>query len=99
MFQRLMKKWGVGWLQLVLILCTFALGGSLCGYLAKLLMPFTGIGRGAFWVVVYIIIVTILWPVCVLAISILTGQFPFFKKYIHKIGKRMFSSKRSQPRS
>lgn len=95
MFDRLKKKWGVGGVQLFLILCTFALGGSLCGYLAKLVMPITGIERGALWVFVYILLVTLLWPVCVLAISVLTGQFPFFIKYIRKIGRRMFSSKKS----
>jgi hypothetical protein len=94
-----MKKWGVGWLQLVLILCTFALGGSLCGYVAKLLMHYTGIGRGVVWIIIYILLVTILWPICVLIISILTGQFPFFRNYIRKIGKRIFSSKRTQNHS
>lgn len=94
MLERLKKKWGVGGVQLVLILFTFALGGSLCGYLARLVMPVTGIGRGALWVIVYILLVTILWPVCVLAISVLTGQFPFFLKYIRKIGARLFSSKK-----
>lgn len=97
MFDRLKKKWGVGGVQLVIILCTFAVGGSLCGYLGRLVMSLTDIKRGALWVIVYILLVTILWPVCVLAISLLTGQFPFFIKYIRKIGRRMFSSKsRSQ---
>lgn len=97
MFDRLKKKWGVGGVQLVIILCTFAVGGSLCGYLGRLVMSLTDIERGALWVIVYILLVTILWPVCVLAISLLTGQFPFFIKYIRKIGRRMFSSKsRSQ---
>lgn len=94
MFSRLQKKWGVGGFQLLLILCTFALGGSLCGYLGKLLMSVTGIDRGPLWIIIYILVVTILWPVCVLGISILTGQFRFFLAYIKKIGNRMFSSKR-----
>jgi hypothetical protein len=99
MFNRLKKKWGVGGFQLILIIATFALGGSLCGYLGKLLLQLTGIERGVLWIVLYILLVTILWPVCVLAISILTGQFSFFLAYIKKIGKRLFSSKGSRSRS
>ena len=99
MFDRLKKKWGVGGLQLILILCTFAVGGSLCGYLGKLLMQVTGIERGVLWIILYILLVSILWPVCVLGISVITGQFTFFLSYIRKIGKRLFSSKRSREHS
>lgn len=84
---------------MLLILCTFALGGSLCGYLGKMLMSLTGIDRGPLWVVLYILLVTLLWPMCVLAISLLTGQFRFFLAYIKKIGKRMFASKRQTQKS
>jgi hypothetical protein len=35
MFEKLRQKWKVNVLQLVLILCTFAIGGSLTGYAAK----------------------------------------------------------------
>ncbi|HAE13846.1 MAG TPA: hypothetical protein DCG24_06410, partial [Bacteroidetes bacterium] len=38
---------------------------------------------------VYIVLVTLLWPLCVLAISIVTGQFTFFRAYIRKIIARM----------
>lgn len=93
MFQKLQAKWKVNGLSLILILITFATGGSLCGYLGKKLMNFTGIDKGILWLVLYIIAITILWPLCVLAISIPLGQFPFFKRYIGRIFSR-FSGKR-----
>lgn len=93
MFQKLQAKWKVNGLSLILILITFATGGSLCGYLGKKVMNLTNIDKGVLWFILYIIIITILWPLCVLAISIPLGQFPFFKKYIGKIFAR-FSGKK-----
>lgn len=93
MFERLKEKWGVTAWGLTLILITFAVGGSLCGYLAKKLMGWTSIEQGAGWVVLYLILVTALWPLCVLFISLFTGQFLFFRKYVAKLGRRMFGKK------
>ena len=88
MFEKLKEKWGVGPTQLVVILCTFAIGGSLSGYLAKLIMG-SSAGQGALWWVLYVVVVTIIWPCCVLGVSVLTGQFSFFKNYLIKLGSRM----------
>lgn len=55
-------------------------------------MNLTGLDKGVLWFVLYIIILTIIWPLCVLIISIPLGQFSFFKKYIAKIFSR-FSGK------
>jgi hypothetical protein len=35
--------------------------------------------------VLYIVFITLLWPLCVLLISIPLGQFSFFKKYVGKL--------------
>jgi len=88
MFERLKDKWGVGALQLILILCTFAIGGSLSGYLAKKIMGSTE-GAGILWWFAYILVVTILWPLCVLSVSTIFGQYKFFIKYLKKMGQRM----------
>ena len=96
MLNKLKEKWGVGPLQLVLILCTFAIGGSLSGYLAKLVMG-TNDGFGMLWLMLYIVVVTLLWPFCVLGVSIFFGQFPFFKKYLAKMGRRIGLIKKEQP--
>ncbi|MBL7744412.1 MAG: hypothetical protein JNN00_13135 [Chitinophagaceae bacterium] len=89
MFDHLQRKWKASGLQVLLILCTFAIGGSLTGYAGKKIMNVLDIEQQWLWVVVYIIIITILWPVAVLLVSIFFGQFRFFAGYLRKIGKRM----------
>lgn len=89
MFNKLKNKWGVSWIRLILILCTFAIGGSLCGYLGRKVMLLLPIDKGVLWWVLYIIIITLLWPLCVLVVSIVTGQFAFFKNYLNKMAIRM----------
>lgn len=89
MFERLQKKWKVDGLQVVLILCTFAIGGSLTGYVGRKLMNFFAIEQNWIWIVVYILVVTILWPVAVLLVSIFFGQFRFFMSYLGKMGRRI----------
>jgi formyltetrahydrofolate-dependent phosphoribosylglycinamide formyltransferase len=88
MFQKLQRKWKVNGTSLLLFLVTFALGGSACGWVGKKLMMFTGLDKGLLWVIVYVIVLTIIWPVCVLLISIPMGQFSFFKGYIGKLLRR-----------
>lgn len=85
MFEKLKNRWKVNGLNLVLIVATFALGGSLCGYAGRKLLLLTGLDKGVAWIVLYILLVTLLWPLCVLLISIPLGQFRFFKNYIIKI--------------
>jgi len=88
MFSRLQQKWKVtGW-QLTLILCTFALGGSLCGYFTRLLIQPIGIDNAFLYGTLYFILLTLLWPLCVLTISIPLGQYPFFRNYLRKMGSR-----------
>lgn len=72
-------------LNLMLILSTFALGGSLCGYAGRKLLLLTGLEKGAIWLICYVLLVTLLWPVSVLLISVPLGQFSFFKNYINRI--------------
>ncbi len=93
MFQKLQDKWKVSGTDFLLIFLTFAIGGSLCGIAAKKMMSFTGIDNGLLWLVVYIIILTIIWPLCVLLVSMPLGQFRFFKKYLLKIAGRFKGQK------
>ena len=85
MFQKLQAKWKVSAGRLALVIATFAIGGSLCGYVGRKLMGFTNIDKGVLWILLYILLVTILWPVAVLLVSIPLGQFVFFKKYLKNI--------------
>ena len=89
MFERLQKKWKVKGVQLFLILCTFTIGGSLTGFVGKKIMNVLSVSQDWLWAILYILIVTLLWPLAVLLVSIPFGQFPFFINYIRKIGARM----------
>jgi uncharacterized membrane protein YwzB len=90
MFEKLQNKWKVTALQLFLILCTFALGGSACGYLGRRILKFLQIENDAIYIFAYVFVITLLWPICVVIVSIPLGQFKFFKNYLAKIKNRMF---------
>jgi hypothetical protein len=86
MFNGLKNKWKVSWLNFVLIFCTFAIGGSLTGYVTrKLFKAFIPLEAGFFKGLLYIIVLTIIWPFMVLFISLFFGQFRFFKNYVGKL--------------
>ncbi len=89
MLAKLQAKWKVNGWNLLLILTTFALGGSLCGFVGRKLLLLTGLEKGVAWVVAYIIVMTLIWPFCVLLVSIPLGQFAFFKRYITRIMNKM----------
>ena len=93
MFEGLQKKWKVSAGRLLLILITFALGGSATGYLGKKLMSLLGIENLWLYVPIYIIVITIIWPLMVIIVSIPFGQFNFFKSYITKLGRRITGRK------
>ena len=89
MFDKLKQKWKVSGLQLGLILCTFAIGGSLTGFVGKKIMNFLAIEQDWIWAIVYFLLITLIWPVAVLLVSMPFGQYRFFKIYIRKIGVKM----------
>ena len=92
MLKHLQQRWKVKGVKFILIICTFAFGGSLCGYAGRKILGLTGFS-GSVWVVIYIIVITLLWPLCVLVVSIPFGQFQFFKNYLIKIKNKMFGIK------
>ena len=90
MFKKLRAKWKVkGW-ELLLIISIFAIGGSICGYAARKILLISGLEKNFIWVLLYIVLITILWPLIVIIVSIPFGQLAFFLKYIQKIGTRIF---------
>ncbi len=89
MLDKLKQRWKVNTLNLVLVIVTFALGGSFCGYLGRKILGATSLDKGALWVILYILLITLLWPFCVLLFSIPLGQFSFFKTYLSKIWNKM----------
>jgi formyltetrahydrofolate-dependent phosphoribosylglycinamide formyltransferase len=88
------EKWKVNNTELVLIISTFALGGSLCGYTGRKLLSYVTLNTGFFYYVVYFVLITFLWPLCVLVVSIPLGQFGFFKNYLRRIRSKLMKSKK-----
>jgi hypothetical protein len=88
MLDKLKSKWGVNALQLTLILLTFAIGGTLCarvgGYVLRLIFE----DKNLYYWLLYVPMLTILWPSCVILVSIFTGQYRFFMNYLAKMGRR-----------
>jgi hypothetical protein len=93
MFKKLQQKWGVSPRRLLLILITFAVGGSLTGWIGKKIMPFLDIKSMALYIPVYLIIITLIWPVMVILVSIPMGQFHFFTIYLGRLFRRITGNK------
>lgn len=89
MFDKLKQKWKVSGLELILIICTFAIGGSVTGFAGKKIMNLLAIEQDWLFAIIYILLITIIWPLAVIIVSIPLGQFSFFIKYIRKIGVKM----------
>ena len=85
MLKKLQQKWKVDGKNLILILISFAIGGSVCARLGEKIIALFQLEKNFFWYFLYLIIVTILWPICVIVISIPFGQFVFFRSYVKKI--------------
>ena len=96
MFEKLQNKWKVSGPRLALIIATFAIGGSLTGYVGKKIMNLLSIQQDWLWAIIYILIITILWPIAVLIVSIPFGQFRFFQKYIQKIGNKIWGGQKGK---
>jgi len=95
MLERLQKKWKVkGW-QLLIIMIIFALGGSLTGYVGRILMKFFEIETVALYIIIYVVLITFIWPFAVILVSIPFGQFSFFRRYIIRMGHRLFTKQKN----
>jgi len=96
MFARLQQKWKVGPLQIVLILTCFALGGCLTGYTAKKIMDVLPVEEDWLWMIIYILLVTLIWPIAVLFVSFFFGQLKFFRGYVTRLGHKIGIVRSSQ---
>lgn len=93
MLHRLKERWNVSWGGFTLIFITFALGGSACARLGNWLLSFVLSEKTAVYWLLYIPLISLLWPVCVLVISIPLGQFYFFRNYLRRIGRKLFGQR------
>ena len=94
MFRRLQEKWKLNGVRLALVLVTFALGGSLTGYAGRKILTIIDPPGTFLYLLIYIPVITLVWPLMVLLVSIPFGQFPFFRAYIYRLGGRLFSRSR-----
>ena len=95
MLKKLQQKWKVDGKNLILILISFAIGGSVCARLGEKIIALFQLEKNFFWYFLYLIIVTILWPICVIVISIPFGQFVFFRSYVKKIFDKILGKQHS----
>ena len=93
MLKKIQKKWGVNKWQLFLIITTFALGGSTCAKIGKQILNYVEIEGRMGWWTIYILLLFLLWPMCVITISIPLGQFKFFKNYLGRVFNRLTGKK------
>ncbi|WP_290798768.1 phosphoribosylglycinamide formyltransferase [Flavihumibacter sp. UBA7668] len=89
MFDKLQQKWKVNGWQLTAVLCTFAIGGSLTGIAGRRILALLPVEHPVGWTILYIIVMTLIWPFMVLVVSIPFGQFPFFRNYLSRIFRKM----------
>ena len=95
MLKKLQENWKVDGKNLILILISFAIGGSVCARLGEKIIAMFQLEKSFLWYFLYLIIVTILWPICVVVISIPFGQFVFFKSYVKKLFYKLLGKKNS----
>lgn len=89
MFEKLKLKWKVeSNLQLILILCTFAVTGTLTAYISGEITAWVGFTDQTFWLWKLLLRMSILifgYQVIILVVSFFFGQFRFFWNYEKKI--------------
>lgn len=93
MLNKLKQRWKVNGWGLFLIITTFALGGSACARIGKKILDLLDLEKGFLWTLTYIILITLLWPICVLIISVPLGQFAFFKGYLLRVFRKLIGKK------
>jgi hypothetical protein len=94
MFENLKKKWKVDNRQLILILCTFAVTGTLTAYISRGITSWVGFTDETFWGWKFILRLSIL--LFGYQVIILIGQFRFFWNYEKKILQWMGVMKKSK---
>ena len=88
MFEKLKAKWKVDGTQLFLILCTFAVTGTLTAWISRSLPGWLGFTDETHWgwkLLVRLIVLIFGYQVIILIVSVFFGQFKFFWNYEKKI--------------
>ncbi|PKQ65502.1 diacylglyceryl transferase [Labilibaculum filiforme] len=100
MFEKLKKRWEItSNIQLILILITFSLTGSLSVMVRKPVFEFLSIGPDTnllIKIILSILIITPSYQVLLIIVGSLLGQFRFFWKFEKKMLSRFSSKKKRQ---
>jgi len=96
MLDKLKAKWKVSLPRLIIILCTFAIGGSLAGLLAKKVINQMALEQDWLYGPLYIIVVTLIWPLSVITVSVPLGQFSFFSRYLRNMAVKLGLKKKAE---
>ena len=79
MFERLKAKWKVNGTQLFLILCTFAVTGTLTAYISRSITSWVGFNEETFWLwkaLLRIVVLLFGYQVIILVVSFFLDNFP-----------------------
>jgi formyltetrahydrofolate-dependent phosphoribosylglycinamide formyltransferase len=101
MFKKLQQKWKVGGLQLFLILCTFAVTGSLTAFISERITIWVGFDENTLFAWKILLRLSILifgYQFIILAVSFFFGQFSFFWNYEKRILTKMGLIKKKAPK-
>jgi formyltetrahydrofolate-dependent phosphoribosylglycinamide formyltransferase len=102
MFKKLQQKWKVGGIQLILILCTFAVTGSLTAFISERITTWVGFDENtlfAWKILLRLCILIFGYQFIILAVSFFFGQFSFFWNYEKKILTKMGFIKGKAPKT
>lgn len=92
MLNKLQQKWNVSSIQLLLILCTFAVTGTSTAVISRYITGWVGFDENTFWVwklLLRIFMLVFGYQVILMIVAFFFGQFPFFWNYEKKILRRM----------
>jgi hypothetical protein len=93
--ERLQKKWGVDFKQMVIILIVFACTGTTIMFLKKPVVAFfVGDGeKSILFSILYFVLILPIYNLFLLIYGFLFGQFNFFWEYEKKFFRRMTGKK------
>lgn len=101
MFERLQAKWKVSGPRLFLILCTFAVTGTLTAWISDRITIWSGLDENSFWLwkaALRILVLVFGYQFIILVVAFFFGQFSFFWNYEKKVMKALFGKKQSKKR-
>jgi formyltetrahydrofolate-dependent phosphoribosylglycinamide formyltransferase len=100
MLDSLQKRWKVNGKQALLILCVFAITGTLTAYVSKVITQWAGFDTNTFWLwklLLRLLVLIFGYQFILLITAALFGQFSFFWKYEKKILQRFGLMKKKLP--